>query len=323
MDALVIGESVLDVVRATGLAPVERPGGSAVNVAVALARLGRPVRIATSYGDDAAGALVAAHLRAAGVAPAGSPLVLGATSRAEAVIGADGGASYAFEMGWALPSGLDADLDLDLDGAVHVVHVTSQAPLLAPGAADTFALVERLRGAGATITYDINLRPAVTGTGPDVAAAVLRMAALADVVKASDEDLLALWPDRFVGESATALLALDGGPVAVVVTHGGEGASWHACSGADWSTGGVHAPPVDVADTIGAGDTFAAALVDHLWPLLGPGGRERICALGPDDWAAALTYAARAAAVTVGRVGADPPTQDQLSRSATPKDDRV
>ncbi|GEB11771.1 carbohydrate kinase [Pimelobacter simplex] len=312
MDALVIGESVLDVVRAPGRAPVERPGGSAVNVAVALARLGRPVRLATSYGDDPAGALVAAHLRAAGVAPAGSPLVLGATSRAEAVIGADGGASYTFEMGWALPSGLDADLDLEGDGAVHVVHVTSQAPLLAPGAADTFALVERLRGAGATITYDINLRPAITGTGPDVADAVLRMAALADVVKASDEDLLALWPDRFVGESATALLALDGGPVAVVVTHGGEGASWHACSGADWSTGGVHAPPVDVADTIGAGDTFAAALVDHLWPLLGPGGRERICALAPDDWAAALAYAARAAAVTVGRVGADPPTREDL-----------
>lgn len=310
MTALVIGESVLDVVHAPGLAPVERPGGSAVNVAVALARLGRPVRLATSYGDDPAGHLVAEHLRAAGVGLAGTPAVLGATSRAEAVIGADGAASYTFAMGWSLPAGLDVE-------AAHVVHVTSQAPLLAPGAADTLALVERLRAAGATVSYDINLRPAITGTGPDVAAAVLRMAALADVVKASDEDLLALWPDRFVGESATALLAIAGGPVAVVVTHGGDGASWHACSGADWSTGGVHAPPVTVVDTIGAGDTFAAGLLDHLWPVLGPGGRDRICGLGPEDWTAALTYAARAAAVTVGRLGADPPTRADLG-AATP-----
>lgn len=307
MTALVIGESVLDVVHAPGLAPVERPGGSAVNVAVALARLGRPVRLATSYGDDPAGDLVAEHLRAAGVGLAGTPAVLGATSRAEAVIGEDGAASYTFAMEWSLPAGLDLD-----DDAVRVVHVTSQAPLLAPGAADTLALVERLRAAGATISYDINLRPAITGTGADVAAAVLRMAALADVVKASDEDLVALWPERFVGESATALLALPGGPIAVLVTHGGEGASWHACSGPDWSTGGVHAPPVDVVDTIGAGDTFAAGLLDHLWPLLGPGGRERICGLEPEEWTAALSYAARAAAVTVGRLGADPPTRAEL-----------
>ena len=307
MTALVIGEAVLDVVHAPGLAPVERAGGSAINVAVALARLGRPVALATSYGDDAAGALIAEHLRAAGVRLAGSPLVLDATSRADAVVGADGAATYTFALGWRLPTP-----DLPADG-VRAVHVTSQAPLLAPGAEQTLGLAARLRAAGASVTYDVNLRPAITGTGPDVVAAVLAMAALADVVKASDEDLDALWPGRPVGESASALLALRGGPVAVVVTHGAEGASWHACSGADWSTGGVRAAPVDVVDTIGAGDTFAAGLLDRLWPLLGPGGRERICALTPDEWAAALTYAGRAAAVTVGRVGADPPTRAELA----------
>ncbi|GAA3672783.1 carbohydrate kinase [Nocardioides ginsengisoli] len=305
MDALVIGEAVLDVVHAEATAPVERPGGSAVNAAVALARLGRPVSLATSYGDDAAGALIDAHLAGAGVALAGSPYLLEATSRAEAVIGADGAASYTFAMGWRLPA-------LGPDATARVAHVTSQAPLLAPGAHDVLTLVERLRLSGTTISYDVNLRPAITGTGPDVESGVLRMAALADLVKASDEDLLALWPDRTVGEAASALLALHGGPVAVVVTHGGEGASWHACAGVDWSTGGVHAPVVDMVDTIGAGDTFAAALVDHLWPLLGTGGRERLAGLGCDDWTAALTYAGRAAAVTVGRLGADPPTRADL-----------
>jgi fructokinase len=305
MDALVIGEAVLDVVRAEGTAPVERPGGSAVNVAVALARLGRTVALATSFGRDAAGDVIAAHLADAGVRLAGSPYLLDATSRAEAVIGADGAATYTFGMGWQLPA-------LVPDPAARVAHVTSQAPLLAPGAGDVLALVERLRASGVTITYDVNLRPAITGTGPEVVAAVRRMAALADLIKASDEDLLALWPDRTAGEAASELLEPVGGPVAVVVTHGGEGASWHACAGVDWSTGGVHAPAVDVVDTIGAGDTFAAALIDHLWPLLGPGGRDRLAGLGCDDWTAALTYAGRAAAVTVGRLGADPPTRADL-----------
>ncbi|WP_436701702.1 PfkB family carbohydrate kinase [Nocardioides sp. BYT-33-1] len=305
--ALVIGEAVLDVVHADGgAAPDERPGGSAVNVAVALARLGRPVRLATAYADDAAGARIAAHLGAAGVDLAGDPHVLASTPRADAVIDATGAASYSFAVGWRLP-----DLRELPSRPPHVVHLTSLAPLLAPGGDDVLTLAERVAPA-TCVTYDVNVRPAITGTGPDVVDRVLRTAAAATLVKASDEDLAALWPERSVGESAAALLALPGGPVAVVVTHGGEGASWHACSGSDWSTGGVHAAPVEAADTIGAGDTFAAALLDHLWPLLGPGARDRIAALGPEAWTAALSWAARAAAVTVGRVGADPPTRADL-----------
>jgi len=306
--ALVIGEAVLDVVRAGEAAPDQRPGGSAVNVAVALARLGRPVLLATAYGDDAAGALIGAHLRAAGVGLAADPRVLVATARADALIDATGAASYSFDIGWRLPPGVGADEQS------QVVHVTSLAPLLEPGAGDVAALLERMAPDGC-VSYDINVRPAVTGTGPEVVARVLRTASSAALVKASDEDLAALWPDRTAGESAAALLALGGpdtGPAAVIVTHGGGGASWHACDGADWTTGGVHAAPATVVDTIGAGDTFAAALLDHLWPLLGTGGRQRLAALGADEWTAALTWAARAAAVTVGRVGADPPARADL-----------
>ncbi|TQK72686.1 PfkB family carbohydrate kinase [Nocardioides sp. SLBN-35] len=298
---LVIGESVLDVVGGD-----ERPGGSAVNVAVALARLGRPVRLATAYADDPAGGVIARHLQEAGVGLAGDPHVLGRTPRAEAVIDATGAASYTFDIGWRLPTVPDE--------SAHVVHVTSLAPLLDPGAADVLALVERIAPT-TCLTYDVNLRPAITGTRAQVLERVLRTASAATFVKASDEDLVALWPDRSAGESASALLALPGGPVAVIVTHGAEGASWHACSGPDWSTGGVHAQPVAVVDTIGAGDTFAAALVDHLWPLLGAGARDRLAALGPQEWSAALTYAARVAAVTVGRLGADPPTRAEVGVS--------
>ncbi|WP_182377593.1 PfkB family carbohydrate kinase [Nocardioides sp. WS12] len=304
--ALVIGEAVLDVVQATGTDPVQRPGGSAVNVAVALARLGRPVRLATSYAADGAGELLDGHLRAAGVDLAADPHVLASTPRADAVIDATGAASYTFEVGWQLPPDVPTGQGTD---APHVVHVTSLAPLLDPGAADVFALVEQLRTT-TTVSYDVNLRPAITGTGPEVLAGVTRMAALAHLVKASDEDLLALWPDQDPGESAALLLEL--GAAAVVVTHGDGGASWHSRCGCDWCTGGIHAQTVEVVDTIGAGDTFGAALIDHLWSLLGVGGADRIAALEAEEWIAALEYAAKAAAITVGRVGADPPTRAEL-----------
>lgn len=299
--ALVIGEAVLDVVHVPGAEPVERAGGSAVNTAVALARLGRPVRLATAYGTDAGGELLASHLRAAGVGLAGDPHVLAVTSRADAVIDATGAAAYTFDVAWQLPAGEPE--------VPHLVHVTSLAPLLGTGADDVVALVERI-AATTTVTYDINLRPAITGAGSDVLARVSRMVALAHLVKASDEDLLALWPGLDTGESAARLLAM--GPAAVVVTHGDGGASWHSHCGCDWCTGGVHAVPVEVVDTIGAGDTFAAALLDHLWPLLGAGGADRIAGLDAEAWVAALEHAARAAAITVGRLGADPPTRADL-----------
>ncbi|WP_435770150.1 PfkB family carbohydrate kinase [Nocardioides sp. SYSU DS0651] len=300
--ALVVGEALIDVVHAPGVEAVERPGGSAVNAAVALARLGRPVRLATSFAPDSHGRVLSAHLADARVVLAADPFVLPRTSRADARIGPAGAASYSFDVGWRMPH-------VVATAGTRVVHVVSLGPLLDPGAEEVLALVDRLRPE-ATVTYDVNVRPALTGAGPAVVERVRRMAARADLVKASDEDLLALWPQQDPGESAARLLEL--GPEAVVVTHGANGASWHVRSADGWSTGGVHAEPVDVVDTIGAGDTFGAALLDHLWPRLGDGGRERLEAMSVDDWAAALVYAARAAAVTVSRVGADPPTRDDL-----------
>lgn len=293
-DALVVGESLVDVVVAADGTSIERPGGSAANAAVALARLGRPVRLATAYGDDARGAAIAAHLAADGVASAGDPRVLERTSVARATIGADGAASYDFDLEWRLG---------DVEALTpRVVHVCSLGAVLAPGCDDVLALVERLRRA-ATISYDINARPALTGTGPDVVARVEAMVARADLVKASDEDLLALWPDRDFSLSAQALLGL--GPSAVVVTRGPEGATWHAADGA---SGAVLAPAVEVVDTIGAGDTFGAGLLDALWDHLGA----RLDGVDDELWSHAVDHASRCAAITVGRVGADPPRRDEL-----------
>ena len=100
----------------------------------------------------------------------------------------------------------------------------------------------------------------------------------------------------------------------VVVTRGGDGALWVSAS----ASGEIDAVPVDVADTIGAGDTFGAALIDGLWQrdLLGAEHRETLRALPADTWGEVLAWAATVAAVTVSRPGADPPFRHELSGPA-------
>lgn len=284
-DALVIGEALVDVVVAPDGTTTERPGGSGANVAVALARLGRPVRFATAYADDDRGRVLAAWLADAGVKPAGDPHRLRHTSTALAAIGPDGSATYELDLEWQL-----GEVPV---GSPRFVHVCSLGAVLAPGAEVVHDLLARVPDA--VVTYDVNARPGATGTGPDLVAAVERMASAADVVKASDEDLAVLYPTLGVDEAAAHLLSR--GPRAVAVTRGEAGATWL------WASGSVSvgADQVEVADTIGAGDTFSAALVDALWddPRRDP--------------AEVLAHAVRAAAVTVSRPGADPPWLSELT----------
>lgn len=298
---LVIGESLVDVVVRPGSESEEFPGGSAANAAVALARLGESVHLATALGPDRHGELIRAHLGDSGVGWASEPLVLGETARAEALIGPDGSATYTFDIDWEV-----GPLHADLPAPLAVV-VSSLAPVLEPGAARVFELVEAHAGS-ATVVYDINARPAITGAGERVVAAVERMASLADLVKASDEDLAVLWPHLELREAAERLLDL--GASAVAITLGAEGSAWvdrerHLTE---------PAVLVEVVDTIGAGDTFGAALVSHLLDLADLGsGADVLGALAEDDVREALRWAARAAAVTVSRPGPNPPTRDEVA----------
>ena len=133
---------------------------------------------------------------------------------------------------------------------------------------------------------------------------------MADLVKASDEDLEALYPGTRARRGG-ARRCWRWGRAAVVVTRGAEGATWF---GAD---GEVRGGPrrVEVADTIGAGDTFGAALIDALWERgrLGAERRDALHGLGPPrssprSW----STPPRAAAITVSRPGADPPYRSEL-----------
>jgi fructokinase len=292
---LVVGESLIDVVERPDGTTVEHAGGSAANVAVALARLGRPVQFLTAYADDERGAALARHLNQSAVGVVGDPHTLERTPTSRARLAVDGSATYTFDLAWRL--GEIPDL------SPVVVHTCSIGAVLEPGASDVRRLLAALRPQ-ATISYDVNARPAITGAGPDVVRAVEEVAGLADLVKASDEDLAALYPGSPAEQAAHHLLDL--GPSAVVVTRGRRGATWYAAPGR------VDAPAADVevADTIGAGDTFGAAVLDALWALDALGGR--LPGLETADVGYVLRQAARAAAVTVSRPGADPPYRHEL-----------
>ncbi|PUA81710.1 carbohydrate kinase family protein [Nocardioides currus] len=298
---LVVGEALVDVVRARDGSVRDHPGGSSANAAVALARLGRPVRFVTAYADDDHGRLLAEHLGDNGVRLGSDPVILERTATAIATLAESGAATYVFDIDWRI-----GPVSLEGDEPVAVVFGSIGAAL-EPGAEDVARLVGQHRATALTV-FDVNARPAITGTSKAVVARVEAMAALADVVKASDEDLEALWPGLEHREVAARLL--DQGTGAVVVTLGERGLAWFTPDG----EGVVPAVRTEVADTIGAGDTVTAAIVDGLWDLgvVGSAARGGLAALRAEDWTAVLEHAGRAAAITVGRPGGDPPWRHEL-----------
>ncbi|GHE29028.1 carbohydrate kinase family protein [Streptomyces vinaceus] len=325
---LVIGEAITDVLTGEDGVQRARPGGSPANVALGLARLGHPVRLATRIGRDGPGRELHAHLRSSGVVLTPGSHTDGPTSTATARLDAAGTAHYGFDITWDLPPGA-----LDGPAPAHV-HTGSLATVLAPGAERVFAAVEAAR-AGATVSYDPNIRPALLADPERERQRAERFVALSDVVKASEEDLGLLRPGRSPDETARRWVegSREGrGPALVVVTMGGAGARVF------WPGGRCEVPAtaVGVADTVGAGDAFMAGLLSGLLrtgllasagPPGAPGApgaarartalREATArALLDPRVGSALSLAARAAALTCTREGADPPTHTELARWA-------
>ena len=301
--ALVVGEALVDVVRRTDGSGEEHPGGSPMNVAIGLGRLGRAVDLLTWLGPDARGDAVRRHLDASTVRVLTGDRQPTSTPVATATLDAGGVATYDFDLTWDLPDRWDAPAVDPL-----VVHTGSIAAVLAPGGAAVARLVAARR-ASSTITYDPNLRPALMGTPEATRTVVEALVGQSDVVKVSDEDLAWLHPGVAPADIAEEWLRL--GPSLVVVTRGPAGA--FACS-----AGGVRlsvpAPRVEVADTVGAGDSFMSGLIDGLWSA-GLLGADRRAALADVDAATVEHVLARCtqiAAITVSRAGANPPTSAEL-----------
>lgn len=304
--ALVVGEALVDVVVRRDGSTSTHPGGSPANVAIGLARLARDAELLCFMGLDDNGAIVRDHVEASGAHLVPGSQSAPHTSVATATLDDDGAASYEFDLAWAIAS--DAQPRED----PLVVHTGSIAAVLHPGAADVRKLVSAARS-GATITYDPNIRPTLMGSPDEARGPVEATVALADVVKVSDEDLAWLYPDRDPVASARAW-AVSEGPSLVVLTRGGAGASAYLADGRSCD---VSAPQVEVADTVGAGDSFMAGLIDGLWyfGLLGASHRDKLRDIETGSLEQILIRCARIAGITVSRPGANPPTVWELGEA--------
>lgn len=299
-DVLVIGETLVDIVCMPDREPVEHPGGSPANVALGLARLGIGTGLLTRIGADPRGDLVREHLESSGVRLVEGSVTGSRTSTATAHVDATGVASYDFDLDWSLPA--DADT-----GTARAVHTGSLAATQHPGGDDVLRLVEAVNGRS-LVSYDPNARPALMGAPAEALERIERIVRAADVVKVSDEDLAWLLPG--VDPLAVAERWRASGPALIVVTMGGQGATAVLANGVIEVT----APPITVADTVGAGDALMAGLLDGLdgAGLLDPARVEDLRNLEPAAFAPLLAHAVKVAALTCTRPGADPPTRTDL-----------
>ncbi|MEU3511813.1 carbohydrate kinase [Streptomyces longwoodensis] len=293
---VVAGEALIDLVpQGQGaLAPL-RPalGGGPYNTAVALGRLGSPTAFCSRTSHDAFGEALLDGLRGAGVDVSAVQRGPEPTTLAVATLDAHGSASYSFYVDgtadrlFSVPAALPA--------GTRAVSFGTCSLVLEPGAS---AYEELMRGAAASGVFtalDPNIRPGLIPDADVYRARFKKWLPSVSLLKLSEED--AGW----LGGTPEEWLAA--GPSAVVVTRGGDGLT--ACT----RGGGVHSVPgerVDVVDTIGAGDTVNAALL-HGLARLDALSHEALSGLGPAGWERLLRFAARAAAVTCSRAGAEPP----------------
>lgn len=288
----VVGEALLDV-----FPDHEAVGGSPLNVAVALARLDAPAYLITQVGADDRGRRVVDHVTGSGAEVTAHPLPH--TSTATVRLDADGVASYDFDLAWTLPG--------QQLPACDALHVGSLGTLLEPGRESVLDLVEQAWERDVFVSYDPNLRADFITDPEAVRRDVESLAARSCLVKLSEEDAGVLHPGADPGDIARSLLGA-GRTELVVLTRGADGATAYAGSGE------VHVPTprVEVADTVGAGDTFMAALLAVLFD---DGALGAYGAAVPDDEAGLtrlLGGAVAAAAITCSRPGAEPPLRAEL-----------
>lgn len=294
---LVIGESLIDIVE---LGQQEHVGGSPLNVAVGLARLGREVDFLTHIADDSHGRRIAEYVNAAGVQLVSGSQSADRTATARLTVGKDGSAEYLFDMDWQLSG-------TPMVAPPLFAHTGSIAAVQEPGCLAVAALVDTYR-VSATITFDPNVRPSLIVDRDLARMRIERLVERSDVVKVSEEDLRWIEPDRAPESVARTWLAL--GPAVVAVTMGDRGAAAVSAAGEVR----VPARSVPVVDTVGAGDAFMVGLIDALWgqDLLGAEQRTELAGISVDALAAALEAASGAAALTVTRAGADLPDRAAL-----------
>ncbi|TFC19140.1 carbohydrate kinase family protein [Cryobacterium glucosi] len=300
---VVIGEALTDIV-ANHVGVSEHPGGSPMNVAIGVGRLGLSVSLLTSIGNDDRGAQIRRRLTDAGVELVPGSIVRGPTSTATAHIDASGTASYDFDIHWSLSNAQSIP-------AGRLLHTGSIAAFLEPGASSVAAAVVAAAQRNAIVTFDPNIRPSLLGSHTEVRIAFEALARSCDIVKLSEEDAFWLYPELSIDAVLDTILRL--GPGLAAITLGADGAILSTVNDRIRVAG----VPTKVADTIGAGDSFMSGLIFATLQRTGAGSgstddlileRPIIGALTRRDLTSIGEFSAACAAITVSRIGAEPPT---------------
>ena len=306
---LCCGEALIDMVAAPSLdGPdgfVPHSGGAVFNTAIALGRLGARAGMLTGlshdmFGDQLADALKASDVDTTHIIRSDRPSTL-AFVKLE-----DGQASYSFFDENSAGRMIRAEDMPALTSDITALFFGGISLASDPSASAYAALLDR-QGGSRAVMIDPNIRPLFITDAEGYRRRMAAMIRQADIVKVSDEDLNWLNPAPLTqAEKISAML--DTGPSVVIVTQGAEGA---IATLADGTSIPVPAVKTHVVDTIGAGDTFNAGFLAKLSELglLTP---EALGTLDPDALRDAMTYGARVAAITVSRVGANPPWANEL-----------
>ena len=300
MSIWVCGEVLIDLLPGT---PDRRAviGGGPANTAKALARLGHDVHFIDGISTDDYGVAARADLLADEV-----KLDLALTSDkptclAIVTLGEDGKASYEFKIDGTAT--FDFDLNWLPDPSLHkprVLHIGTLVTIVEPGASVLYDWALKV-AEFAPIVFDPNIRPSVMGDRDRYQAAVEKWAAISSVIKVSDDDLAWLFPDLAFEE--VAMRWVKDGAALVVVTRGVNGSIGYT----ENSREEAHGVEIELADTVGAGDTVGAIIVEAMI-------QDGILSLQGEGLKKALTRAAAAAAITCSRVGAQPPYKHELTK---------
>jgi fructokinase len=296
---VVAGEALIDLVVDDDGDSSEAPGGSPLNVAVGLARLDVPATLISQVGHDERGGLVVQHVTGSGAEIVAVPTSSGRTSVATAHLDATGAARYDFDLEWSLPR---QELP-----PCRALHVGSLGTLLEPGRASVLDLVEQACSREVFVSYDANLRESFMDDREQAWQDVRSLGARCTLVKLSDEDAELLQPDSDPDDVARTLLQGERTQL-VVLTRGGDGATAFTPD-AEWSG---RPRPIEVVDTVGAGDAVRAATLAQLSDLDAFGHPGPGLPLDESSVGRLLRGAMEVAAVTCERRGANPPRRQDL-----------
>lgn len=299
---LVAGEALVDLIARAGEPLTAVPGGSPFNTTRAIARLGVACGWIGGLSDDRFGRTLEAALRADGVDLGLVQRTSLPTTLALAELDASGAATYGFYIdGTSAPALRPEPLRDGLPAGTRALLTGSLGLVLEPMASTIEGVVATLP-ADVILMLDPNARPSIIQDVPGWRTRLERLLPRVDIVKASVEDLALLRPGATAAAAARWIRAL--GPAAVVVTDG----PGPVLVDAGDRQRSLDPEPVDVVDSIGAGDTFAGALLAFLVA----SGTSREDLADPERLSDAATFALRASAEVCRRVGADPPTLEAL-----------